>query len=181
MGKLVITQNITADGVIEMVSDWFTPGGGGADVLEAVHEQMRTESVFLTGRKTFEGMRSYWPKQKDDQTGITAHLNKVQKVVVSKTIKDPQWENTSVIATDVIPQVAALKGTTDGDICVTGSIMLSQQLIVSKLVDEFRLFVFPRVLGHGRRLFPDGVDVKLQLVSARPFKDGEVLMIYRPR
>lgn len=179
MGKLVITQNITVDGVIEMVSDWFSPGGGSADVLDEVHRQMRTGSVFLTGRKTFEGMRSYWPKQTNDQTGITAHLNQVQKVVVSKTLKDPQWENTSVFATDVIPQIAALKGTTEGDICVTGSIVLCHQLIVSRIVDEFRLFVFPRTLGHGRRLFPDGFDQKLQLVDARPFRDGQVLMVYR--
>ncbi|MGV3622349.1 MAG: dihydrofolate reductase family protein [Archangium sp.] len=181
MGALVITQNITVDGVIEQVTNWFDPGGGSPDLLDEVHRQMRSESVFLVGRKTFEGMRGYWPKQTDDQTGITAHLNKVQKVVVSRTIKDPQWENTSVISSDVVPQIVALKGTTEGDICVTGSIMLCHQLIVSRVVDEFRLFTFPRVLGHGRRLFPDGVDKKLEFVSSKPFKDGTVLMTYRPR
>lgn len=180
MGKLVITQNITVDGVVEMIGDWFEPGAAD-DVLEVTRQHMKREAVFLTGRKTFEAMRSFWPKQTNDQTGITAHLNEVQKVVISTSLKEPQWENTSVISSDVLAQISALKGTYEGDIGVTGSISLCHQLIVSRLVDEYRLFVFPRVLGHGRRLFPDGVDKKLELVDSQRFKNGEVLMTYRPR
>src|SRR6476620_7226972 len=124
MRKLVVTQNITADGSIEMLGDWFDPQGQAdqSDLIEEVHRQDSHSDAFLTGRHTFEAMRGYWPEQTEDPTGVTAYLNDVRKYVVSSMINDPQWQNTTVLSGDPIQQVRALKEPQGQDIVITGSI-----------------------------------------------------------
>jgi len=182
--KLVITQNITLDGVIEATDGWFSPEGDGddtSDIEAELQHQMRAEDGFLVGRTTFEEMRGYWPNQTDDTTGITAHLNRVTKYVVSSTLDDPEWENTTVLGGDPVDEVRSLKEQPGNDVGVTGSITLCHALIEAGIVDEFRLFVYPVVLGRGRRLFADGVDVgRLELVDATPYRSGVVQLTYRP-
>ena len=175
MRTLIVTQNITVDGVIE-AGDWFGPGDGGDDVLEAVREQSSRADAFLTGRVTFEEMRGFWPHQTDDTTGITAYLNQVQKYVVSSTLQDPGWEPTTILRS--LDDVRDLKQSQGGDIVCTGSIELTHQLIEAGLVDEFRLFVYPTVVGTGRRLFPDGAARQLTLRASRAFTGGVVLLTY---
>jgi dihydrofolate reductase len=177
MRTLAITQNITLDGSIEMLGDWFDPqaqsGTDSADLLEELHREARDSDALLFGRRTFEDMRGYWPQQSDDATGITDELNTVRKYVVSSTMTDPNWQNTTVINGDVIRQIRALKEESGHDIVVTGSITLSHALIEAGLVDQYRLFVYPVVQGRGRRLFPDGVALrKLALVEAKAFGGG---------
>ena len=140
--------------------------------------QSEAEDVLLLGRQTFEDFRSFWPKQTDDQTGITAHLNRVHKVVVSSTLGDPEWENSTVLGADWRDRVRALKEEDGGDIVCTGSLTLCPALIEEGLVDEYRLFVFPAVQGRGRRLFPDGHEAKLELRASRAFSSGVVLTTY---
>ena len=174
MRKLVVTQHITADGSIEMLGDWFDPQGQAdqSDLIEEVHRQDSHSDAFLTGRHTFEAMRSYWPEQTEDPTGVTAYLNDVRKYVVSSMINDPQWQNTTVLSGDPIQQVRALKEQQGQDIVITGSISLCHTLIEAGLVDEYRLFVYPVVQGRGRRLFPDGFELaKLRLLESRTFGD----------
>jgi dihydrofolate reductase len=178
MRDLVITQNITVDGVVE-AGDWFGPGDGGDDVLEANREHMSRADAFLTGRRTFEDLRGYWPEQQNDTTGITAYLNKVQKYVVSSTLRDPGWEPTTILRG--VDDVRALKDTSGAEIVCTGSITLAHALITAGLVDEYRLFVYPSVVGEGRRLFPDGFTQGLRLNSARSFAGGVALLTYRPK
>jgi dihydrofolate reductase len=175
--KLVITQNVTVDGSIEMLGDWFDPQGQGdvdnSDLLAELHRQDSTADGFLTGRRTFEDMRGYWPKQDDDATGVTAYLNQVQKYVVSSTLTDPQWQNSAILAGDPVAEVRALKERPGQDIVVTGSITLCHALIRAGLVDEYRLFVYPVVQGRGRRLFPDGYELpRLRLLEAKSFRSG---------
>jgi dihydrofolate reductase len=173
---LAITQNITLDGSIEMLGDWFEPQGGGADtsdLLEEIHRQDRRADAFLTGRRTFEDLRAYWPEQEEDPTGITAYLNQVQKYVVSSSLTDPQWEPTTVLPGDPVPAVRALKEQPGRDIVVTGSITLCHTLVAAGLVDEYRLFTYPVVQGRGRRLFPDGYEApRLRLLDTRAFRNG---------
>jgi len=93
--QLVVTQNITLDGVIEMIGDWFDPAGGedgvdNSDLVAVLRRQMEAEDALLLGRNTFESFRGYWPQQTDDTTGITDHLNEVQMYVVSSTLRDPE-------------------------------------------------------------------------------------------
>ncbi|HWM75687.1 MAG TPA: dihydrofolate reductase family protein, partial [Nocardioides sp.] len=115
----------------------------------------------------------YWPEQTDDQTGITDELNQVHKYVVSSTMTDPQWQNSTVLSGDWAAQVREMREREGGEIGVTGSITLCHALIETGLVDEIRLFVYPVVQGRGRRLFPDGFEVpRLELLEARQFGNG---------
>jgi dihydrofolate reductase len=102
MRPLVVTENMTLDGVIDAEGGWFLPSGetqiDESDVVAALQDQAAASDGFLTGRVTFEEMRGYWPKQHDDITGITEHLNRVAKYVVSGTLTDPHWENTTVLS-----------------------------------------------------------------------------------
>jgi dihydrofolate reductase len=178
MRTLAITQNITLDGSIEMLDDWFTPQGqeddvDGSDVLEELHRQDRDADGFVVGRQTFEDLRGYWPKQTEDTTGITDYLNQVHKHVVSSTMTEPGWENSTIVSTDPIAAIRELKAKPGKDIVVTGSITLCHALIEAGLVDQFRLFVYPVVQGRGRRLFPDGFTVpRLRLLEAKSFRSG---------
>jgi hypothetical protein len=116
MRTLVVTQNITADGSIEMLGDWFDPQGQAdqTGLVEEVRRQDSHSDAFLTGRHTFEALRSYWPQQSEDPTGITAYLNDVPKYVVSSVISDPQWQNTTVLSGDAVQQVRALTALHNG-------------------------------------------------------------------
>jgi dihydrofolate reductase len=183
--KLVITQNVTVDGSIEMLGDWFDPQGQAdvdqSDLLEELHRQDSTADGLLVGRRTFEDLRGYWPKQENDPTGITAYLNRVRKYVVSSTLTDPQWENTTILSGDPVAEVRALKEGPGQDIVVTGSITLCHALIRAGLVDEYRLFVYPVVQGRGRRLFPDGYELPaLRLLEAKSFRGGITCSRYAP-
>jgi dihydrofolate reductase len=174
---LAITQNITVDGSIEMLGDWFDPQGQGnadnSDLLDELHRQDTEADAFLVGRRTFEDLRGYWPEQSDDPTGISDYLNRVQKYVVSSTLTDPEWQNSTVLAGDPAEQVRALKEEAGKDIVVTGSITLCHTLIEAGLVDEYRLFVYPVVQGGGRRLFPDGFACpELKLLETKSFRSG---------
>jgi len=174
---LAITQNVTVDGSIEMLDDWFAPQGqagvDNSDLMEELHRQDSRADGFLVGRRTFEDLRGYWPAQTDDSTGITDYLNRVQKYVVSSTMSDPAWQNTTILSGDPVAQARGLKERPGQDIVVTGSIRLCHSLIGAGLVDEYRLFVYPVVQGRGRRLFPEGFAVpELSLVEARSFRSG---------
>jgi dihydrofolate reductase len=157
MARLVITQNTTLDGVVEATGGWFAPQDDGADVpdqLDVVRGHRAAQSVFLTGRRTFEEMRGSWPHQAGDTTGIGAHLDAVEKAVVSSTLAEPGWANTTVLSGDAVEVVRRLLRGRDGEVGVTGSTTLCHALIAAGVVDEYRLSVFPRVLGRGRGCSP---------------------------
>jgi dihydrofolate reductase len=185
MRDLIITENITIDGVIDASDNWFGPAGTGdadqADMIAAIAEQREAADAFLTGRVTFEAMRSYWPEHVgDDETGVAEYLDRVPKYVVSSTLEDPDWEPTTVLRGPLGEEVAALKDAPGKDIVVTGSITLVRALVAAGLVDEYRLFVYPVVVGRGARLFCDGTRIpRLELAETRRFRSGVVLLRYR--
>jgi dihydrofolate reductase len=180
MRKLVITENITLDGSIEMLDDWFDPLLQDDDLLEESHRQDSQADALLVGRQTFEDFRSYWPKQTDDPTGVTDYLNGVAKYVVSSTMTDPDWQNSTVLTGDAVEQAVALKSQPGKDIVLTGSISLAHTLIAGGVVDEYRLFVYPTVQGRGRRLFPEGTVIGgLRPVEPpKSFRSGIALLRY---
>jgi dihydrofolate reductase len=183
--ELVVTENITLDGVIDAREGWFTPAGDDvevnqSDVESAIRKQREAADALLLGRVTFEQMRGYWPLQTDDTTGITDYLNAVSKYVVSSTLQDTKWENTIVLRGAPIDEIQVLKSKPGRDIVTTGSMTLVRDLIAAGLVDEYRLFMYPIVLGRGQRLFADATAVpRLNLVETRPFRSGIVLLRYR--
>jgi dihydrofolate reductase len=109
MRKLVVTENMTLDGSIEMLDDWFDPQIQDDDLVEESHRQDAEADALLVGRQTFEDFRGYWPAQADDTTGVTDYLNKVAKYVVSSTLDDPQWANSTVLSGEPTDNVRALK------------------------------------------------------------------------
>ena len=179
MRDLVITQNTTVDGVVEASEDWFgrAEDMGGPDLDAVLAEQRDRSDGLLAGRSTFEAFRDYWGPKTDDETGVTAHLNRVAKYVVSTSLGDPGWAGSEVLRT--VDDVAAVKERPGGDIVCTGSITLCHALIGAGLVDEFRLFVHPYARGDGRRLFAGTPPVRLRLVETTPFSGGAVLLRYR--
>ena len=178
MRTLAITQNLSADGSPEFLGDWFDPTAHAPDLNEEVLRQSEREDVLLLGRRTFEEFRSFWPHRTDDETGISAHLDRVHKAVVSSTLGDPGWENSSVLGADWPDGVRELKEQDGGDIVCTGSLTLCPALIEAGLVDEYRLFTFPPVQGPGRRLFPEGFEGRLVLRECRSLSSGVVLTRY---
>ncbi len=183
MRTLAITQNITVDGSIELLGSWFDAQAGGqadmSDLMEESHRQDSEADALLVGRRTFEDFRAYWPAQTDDPTGITDYLNRVHKYVVSSTLSDPAWENTTVLSGDPVQEVAALKQADGKDIVLTGSIRLAHAMIEARLVDEYRLFVYPVVQGRGRRLFPEGYEIaQLRPLDLKRFRSGVTLLRY---
>ena len=163
-----------------MLGDWFDPQLQDDDLLAESHRQDSQADALLVGRQTFEDFRGYWPKQTDDATGVTDYLNRVAKYVVSSTMTDPGWENSTVLAGDPVAHTKNLKSQPGKDIVLTGSISLAHALIAAGLVDEYRMFVYPVVQGSGRRLFPDGVAIpKLTMAEApQRFESGITLLKY---
>jgi dihydrofolate reductase len=184
MRDLIITENITLDGVIDAAEGWFAPAGeedvDQSDVIAAIRAQSDAADALLVGRTTFEELRGFWPQLTDDPTGVSDYLNRVSKYVVSSTLEEPGWERSTILRGTLREEVEALKSAPGKDIVVTGSMTLVADLIAERLVDEFRLFVYPVVLGRGRRLFEDASGMpRLRLVQAQPFRSGLVLLRYR--
>jgi dihydrofolate reductase len=184
MRDLIVTENITIDGVIDTAGDWFAPGGGEdgdqSDVLDVLREQAEAADALLLGRVTFEDMRGYWPLQTDDTSGIADYLDNVNKYVVSTTLTEPNWANTTVLRGPLVEAVQALKTGPGTDIVTTGSMTLTTDLIATGLVDEYRLFVYPVVIGRGHRLFANATEMPaLHLEEVRRFRSGIVLLRYR--
>jgi dihydrofolate reductase len=187
MGKVVVTEFITLDGVIQ------DPGGSGemerggwsfeynrgeeGDKFKL--KELMDSDAQLLGRLTYEGFAAAWPKMKDE-AGFADRMNSMPKYVVSTTITDPEWENTTVISDNVPDEVAKLKDQYEGDILIAGSAKLISTLVENDLVDEWRLMVFPTILGLGKRLFPDGIDRrKLKLTDDKALgPDGIRLLTY---
>jgi dihydrofolate reductase len=188
MGKLVVTEFISLDGIIE------DPGGsegsehGGwsfrhpaPDGEQFKGDELRDSDVQLLGRVTYEGFAAAWPAMEEATGDYGKKMNAMPKVVVSTTLTEPTWNNTTIISGNVADEVARLKAQYDGDILVQGSAMLAQTLAEHGLVDEYRLMVHPVVLGTGKRLFSGGAArTDLQLVDSRKVGPDVLLLTYRP-
>jgi dihydrofolate reductase len=187
MGKLIVSEFITLDGVVEDPggAEGFDRGGWafrferGADGDRFKLEETLGSAAMLLGRKTYEGFAEAWPSR-TDEVGFADKMNSMPKYVVSTTLRNPEWTNSTVLEGDLAEAVTKLKSDVDGDILVAGSVTLSQSLLELGLVDELRLMVFPVLLGAGLRFFAEGSDHPLQLVESKPA--GEVLLtIYHPK
>ncbi len=189
MGKLVVTEFVTLDGVME------DPGGGEKDRFDRGGwafqfdrgengdkfklDELIAADAQLLGRVTYEGFAKAWPAMNDNPFG--EKMNSMPKFVVSSTLENPTWDNTTVLRGDLAEEVGKIKEQFAGDILVAGSAQLVQGLIANDLVDEHHLMVFPVVLGAGKRLFGDTDATKsMQLIETKPA--GETLiLVYRRR
>lgn len=179
--RLIVSENMTANGVIEFVDDWFHPDHHDDDeLLELQRQQMATETALILGRRTFEDFRAYWAQRPGDDTGSTEHLNRVAKYLVTSTLTDPGWTNTTILPpTSLLPQVQKLKSDGSGDLGITGSITVVHALLEADLVDDIRLFIYPVLTGRGRNLAPSGFATrKFELTNQRQFSSGVVFQSY---
>ncbi len=179
MRRLLLTENITADGRIEMLDEWFNPSPEGdiQDWLEGMERLGSSSDAVLLGRQTFEDFRGYWPQHTDEPAG--AYLDQVQKYVVSSSMTDPQWRRTTILPGDPIEEVRRLKDSDGGDITLAGSITLAHAVLAAGLVDEIRLIIFPAVQGRGRGLVPEGTSIPhLELLESQAFRSGVALLRY---
>lgn len=191
MGKVVVFMNITLDGVTqgparpdEDTSDEFESGGWGTpyQAMQApeAFEGLGGFGSLLMGRRTYDDLYDYWPKQKGNP--MAARLDEMPKYVASNTLKDPpEWQNTTLLKGDVTKAVNDLKNQVDGTIVIMGSSNLLQTLMKNKVVDRYVLLVHPLALGQGRRLFEEGLPLsKFRLVSAKPTDKGVIVATYEP-
>jgi dihydrofolate reductase len=186
MGKIVVTEFISLDGVVEdpggaedyKHGGWTFKFDRGDDGNKfKLDETMRAEALLL-GRKTYEGFAAAWPSREGD---FADKFNNMPKYVVSTTLKDPDWTNSTVLEGDLVEAVSKLKDEHDGEIQVAGSIQLVQALIENDLVDELRLMVFPVVLGSGKRLWGELDDKRtMRLTDSQTVGEGISIQIYEP-
>jgi dihydrofolate reductase len=187
MGKIVVTEFISLDGVVEDPggSEDFKHGGWSFEFSRGeegdkfkLDELMAAEALLL-GRKTFEGFAEAWPSREGE---FADKFNNMPKYVVSSTLSDPEWNNSTVIdPADLTGAVARLRDEHDGEIQVAGSVQLAQALLESDLVDRLHLMVFPVALGSGKRLWGDTDDKKtMRLTGSQTVGDGVSILVYEP-
>lgn len=185
MGRLVVTEFVSVDGVFEDPggAEGYEHGGWtfeydrGEEGDKFKLDELMDAEVQLLGRVTYEGFAAAWPSREGE---FADKINNGAKYVVSNTLKDPEWQNTTVISGDVVREIAELKDRTNGAILVAGSGALVGTLLEADLVDELRLMVFPTILGRGKRLFPDGIGrLKLKLTESRQVgPDGVQIQVF---
>jgi len=186
MGKIIVSEFVTLDGVME------APGGEpghphsgwvfdfiGDEQIEYKLEEVLEAGSLLIGRVTYETFADAWPKRKGQ---FADRMNAMPKHVVSSTLQSPEWNNTTVIRGDVVEHITRLKNGDGGPILVAGSRTVVHTLMQHDLIDEYRMMIFPVILGSGRRLFPDGTPDKtvLRLTDTRVFGSGVVVQTYHP-
>jgi dihydrofolate reductase len=184
MGKIVFSENVSLDGVVQDPAgdEGFGRGGwvgllAGREELArvALDEALGAEALLL-GRRTYEWLAARWPSRNGE---LADRLNSLPKYVVSSTLEDPDWNNSTVLNGEVVNEVSKLKQELDGEIVVPGSFQLLRTLIEHDLVDELRLKVYPVVLGAGERLFGETSDKKpMRLVDTQTLGDGIAYLAY---
>jgi len=192
-GRLTLTTFLSLDGVMqapgapnEDTSGNFRHGGwlvpyADADMGRIIDDVFAESDAFLLGRKTYDIFAAHWPRVTDPNDPIATALNRLPKYVLSRTLDKVEWNNSTLIRGDVPKQVAELKRRHQREILIQGSGELLQTLLANDLVDEYRLLLFPVVLGSGKRLFGSGtVPSALTLVDTRATSTGVVASTYRP-
>jgi len=186
MGKIIVSDNVTLDGVVQdPAGDEGFKHGGWVGLIKdlpelnklALDEALGAEALLL-GRRSYEWLAARWPSRSGE---LADRLNNLPKYVVSATLEHPVWNNSTVLKGDVVKEVSKLKQELNGEIVVPASFQLVRTLMEHDLVDELRLKIFPVVLGAGERLFGDTSDKKpMRLLNARTIGNGIAYLTYQP-
>ena len=188
MGKIVVTECVSLDGIVEdpggaeagAPADW-TAFDRGAEGDQLKLAELNAAGAQLLGRVTYDGFAAAWPAIQDE-AGFAAKMNQMPKYVVSKTLHNPTWNNTTVLSGDPVAEITALKDKAARDILVAGSSQLVHLLASNDLVDQYNLMIFPVLLGSGRKLFPDaGLEVPARFKVTTVKQAGDVLWVVLER
>jgi dihydrofolate reductase len=186
MARIVVTEFVSLDGVMEdpggaedfKYGGWTFEIDRGDDGNKFKLDEAMGADALLLGRVTYEGFAEAWPSRDGE---FADKFNNMPKYVVSSTLEDPEWTNSTVLKGDLSEEVSKLRQGPDGDIVVHGSAQLVQALVENDLVDELRLMVFPVVLGSGKRLFGETTGKKpLRLSDSKMVGDGVAILVYEP-
>jgi dihydrofolate reductase len=184
MGTIVVSENVSLDGVVQDPAGdegfsrggWVGPIAAREDVAKLALDEALGAEAFLLGRRSYEWLAARWPSRSGE---LADRLNALPKYVVSSTLEDPEWNNSTVLRGDAVDEVSKLKQELDGEIVVAASFQLLRALIEHDLVDTLRLKVFPVVLGAGERLFGETSNPKsVRLVDSQTLGDGIAFMTY---
>jgi len=184
--NIVATDYMTLDGVVQDpvgmensgLGNWTGPFRRGPVGDRIKHEELMAAGALLLGRVTYDGFAAVWPTI-DDPEGFARRINSLPKHVASRTLASADWNNSTIVQGDLIEEVRKLREQDGGDVLIYGSASLVHQLVPHDLVDEFRLMIYPIVLGRGIRLFPDDYAGRLVLTDNIPMNDGIVQLTYR--
>jgi len=174
---LAATLFMTLDGVVEAPDKWSFPFWSD-ETGKFKLDELRATDALLLGRVTYEGFAAAWPGRKDEE-GFADRFNSMPKYVASKTLKKLEWNNSHLIKGDLAAEVSKLKQQPGHDIVIHGSPTLIRSLLPHDLIDEYRLLVYPIVLGRGKRLFDEASQAKLKLAESETFSKGVVKLVYR--
>ncbi|MFI0410124.1 dihydrofolate reductase family protein [Actinomadura sp. 3N508] len=184
MGKIVVTEFISLDGVVEAPGgedfkypNWSFEFDRGPEGEQFKTDEALASAALLLGRATYEGFASAWPQYEGE---LADKYNGMPKYVVSRTLTDPEWRNTTVLPGDLTNEITQLKQDVNGEISVPGSITLVQSLLAHDLVDEIRLMWFPVILGHGRKLWPETPDkTAWAMTEPKTYGDGVLVTTHQ--
>jgi dihydrofolate reductase len=181
MRQLIVTEWMSLDGIFDatLMEQWFNPYHSD-DRARSIQSTIDNCDAMLYGRVTYDMLYPYWSSLKNNEMGVADKLNKVKKYVVSSTMKQANWENSTIIDKDIISAITKLKQQAGGNILVQGSGRLVRQLLEAGLVDELKLLVQPHIMGSGQRLFPEAMNIGLQCSQVQRLDKGVVLASYKP-
>ncbi len=186
MSKLIVSEFVSLNGIMEAPggepthphAGWTFESTYGEDHFAYKSEEIQEAESLLLGRKTYDGFAAAWPEREGP---FADKMNSMPKYVVSSTLTNPEWDNTTVLSGDAVEEVARLKEANDGPILINGSAQLVHALAEADLVDEYRAMVHPVLVADGLRMFPDPGDMKkLKLSDVKSYDSGVALMIYTP-
>src|SRR6058998_1045259 len=186
MGKIVVSENVSLDGVVQDPAgdEGFSRGGwvgllaGREEVAKVALDEALGAEAFLLGRRTYEWLAARWPSRSGE---LADRLNSLPKYVVSSSLEDPDWNNSTVLKGDAVDEVSKLKQELNGEIVVPASFQLVRTLMEHNLVDELRLKIFPVALGAGERLFGETSDKKpMRLLDIQTVEGGIAYLTYQP-
>jgi dihydrofolate reductase len=191
MGRIVVTEFVSLDGIIEdpggaegyRHAGWTFTFERGAEGDRFKLDELRSAEAQLLGRVTYEAFAAAWPTIEDAE-GFAELMNSMPKYVVSRTLDKADWNNSTILSGDPVEEITALKDKVGGDILVAGSATLVHLLAANDLVDEYRLMIFPVLLGSGKRLFPDAVNetaTRFRITSSERAGDVQIVVLERDR
>jgi dihydrofolate reductase len=180
MRKVIVSEFISLDNVIESPEKWHFPYISD-DFNEHNVKAILEAAAFLYGSNTYQAFASFWPSMTNNEYGIADKLNNAPKYVVSKSMNDATWNNSTILSGDLTEEIKSIKQQGNGIIAMTGSGTLIHSMMQANLIDQFDLLLHPIVVGSGQRLFTDGMSsYPLKLVETQTFNSGVILLRYQP-